>query len=626
MVDRINNRHLNKNILETFGLDPTIGQTFYDSDSDSSGFEEAERVDFGGDAASPTWNAGVGAFRRHHTVFVNYPALNLLTSPTEEFLMNKPQSPKERYAPHPLVRDDEVMRHAARDKITDNGFYSVYRCDQDVPNPCVREFTNSDIFIDVEEAIKCHGKTDLSVVMFKDNARPELGPQIRIRRLTRFIWGKIVDYNEQDYTFVLKDFMSMTKIGSTKINPTWFQDLVHLMGVESDRAARFIAFQLEHYATTGTPRKDLLDNYTKFHKSFGAEPRWFEDFDAHLSLIVQEHKTPAYKLAPKCMYCRLKCELDVSLPCSKDHVIHEACLMGICRSTDIVKVACLICNTRIFTNPDRINELKFNVHPDGLFYHDDRYTDWENYEKSCSDLDSTSASTSTFPITVNRTFLSHLWRHVVRESIEPNIPEHLRFDVPDEYTLLESLVEGQFMHLEGVRTTIASLDRWIKRRVYFRFRSDFLKWNLEQALTPDEKRMLARGSHEFMQKIALRRGWYDAYLKNLNRTLQFLSMRCCACSASSSSSSSSEQGQQGNHSVYGYHWHGYRDFYNPRMVEREQEIATTARREIYEWQGSQAGKRMMELFEIEVKKGEGGRSHHGSKDGRKEGRREGKVR
>ncbi|KAI5367249.1 hypothetical protein Slin14017_G022850 [Septoria linicola] len=590
------NKHLNKNIFETFGLDPNETRTFFHDDSGSSSFAATEVVDLKESATSPTWDGRVGAFRRHHCVDVVYPSLNLLKDPAEEFLLNKPLNSERRYAPQPLIMDDQIMQMASRNRLHDNGFHSVYKCNQPVPDLSIRNLTGKDLFADVDEATRCHGFTHIGAIVFVDRSQPGSGPQIRIRRATRFQWNEVFDYNERDYTMSLRDFIE------SRVQPTWWLDLIHLLGIESDRAARFIAIKLKNYTQTeDAPREDLADVYRRFMKSFRAESRQDQDLILAVQQLVKPFKSTVLKRTPKCIGCGEKCLAGASLPCSTQHVMHDRCLLDMCRRSDVATATCPTCSVPVFVdNEPLVAELKFHV-GGGVFRNDPRFSTWENFELSCSDLDSTQAATNDYPITITRGFMRGLFHKIVESSIEPGIPSHLRFDMPDEYALLEANIDGQFMHLEGVKTTIWALDRWIKRRVFFRFRNEFFKWQLDSALTDSEKKLTHRD--DFMRKI-LRRGWYDAYLKNLNRTLQFLSERKCLCG-------------EGKNSVY--HWHGGREYWNWRVVEKQRRELTPARREIYEWQKGEAGQGMMEKFRVEVEKGERERAE--DEEAVKEGRR-----
>ncbi|KAM3424914.1 hypothetical protein BST61_g6888 [Cercospora zeina] len=374
----------------------------------------------------------------------------------------------------------------------------VHRCHQSEPNISIRDFTGEDIFTDVEEAIQCHGSTQLSAVVYRNTLRPDLGPLIRIRRSTRFRWREVVDYNECDYDYSLRDFMA------ARGRPAWYQDLVHLIAIESDRAARLIALKLLHHKHTGTPRNELKQLYPKFLNSFGLQPRWLEDYEIFLPHSVTPYKSSIIQRSLKCMHCHSECRKGVSLPCSAKHIIHWDCLIQMCHHVDPEQLACQTCQTRIFQNPEHINKLKFNVHADGTCFNDDRLSRWENFEKSCSDLDSTRAATNEGYITISRDFMIDLWQKMVDSGIDASSPAHLWFDKSDEYILLEWEIDLQFTRLEGVRTGIWVFERWIKRRVFFRFRREFLKSRLERGLSAGEAAKMNR--HEFMRKI-LRPGW-----------------------------------------------------------------------------------------------------------------------
>lgn len=576
----VQNKHLFKNIMETFGLDPNEARTFFLDENDTTAFDANEIVELNSEDDYDTWDGRADAFKQHHTIDIQYPSLDLLLEPNEEFLLNKPQNAHRRYAPFPLIRDGEIQRIAARDGLADNAFYSVYRCHQQEPDISTRHLTSKDVFADLEEAIEFHGLTQLSAVVFRNTQRPDLGPLIRIRRSTRFRWKDVVDYNECTYDLSMRDFMA------ARGRPAWYQDLVHLIGIESDRAARFIALMLIRFKQTGRPREDLFEVYPKFLKSFERKPRWLEDYEEFLAHRVVPYKSSIMQRTPKCMHCKTDCSKGVSLPCSAKHVIHWECLMDVCDHVEADKLGCGICHEGVFLDPEDVNKLKFNIHEDGIFYVDDRYTRWENFEKSCSDLDSTRASSNETHITISRDFMIDLWQKFVDAGVEASIPEHLHHDRSDEYVLLEWEIDAQLTSLEGVSTAIWMFERWLKRRVFIRFRREFLKAGLDSSLSPSEQNNMRR--HDFMRKI-LRKGWYDAYLRNLNRMLQFLSLRACECTA-------------GHGKVY--HTHGGRSFYSRQTVEKEQANITPARQAIYQWQETPQAIEMMREFKRELRRGD----------------------
>jgi hypothetical protein len=507
----------------------------------------------------------------------------LLTDESETFVLNKPYKSEKRYAPLPLIQDSTILANSGRDEVKSNSFFSVYEAvSTDHTNS---QIENINLFYDVKKAIRRHGSTRLSAVLYVTPTKQ--GVQIRVRRRTYFDWDGHNDYSQQDYNMSLETFLS------ARAAERWYHDILHLLAVKTDRAARHIRERLERLTDPEMEKPEVVEKYDKFMASFGKGKRR-PNYEAYLDHVLTNAKSRSsmFFKAKVCIMCNKPLQGPrhkhnaVALPCNGKHLVGRSCISRCFDGQDPAEVQCPHCGKAIFTSPVLLDKLKFNI-TDGIFHNDPRFTRWENFERACSDLDLRAASRSEYPITIHPHFLIKLWHTLVTEGTDGRTLPHLQPTRAPEFKILAEVVGFNLLHLEGVHTNLHTLDRWLRVKVFGEFRRRYLAAGLDRGLTSAKRVWMSEGD---LMREMFRSGFAGFVSQLLNRTLQFLECRACYCSDG--------LGKE-------VHWHGQRFYYNPKVIAALAMELTPDSQKVILWQRSVRGQAYLAEFHAEGKKKDG---------------------
>jgi hypothetical protein len=225
-------------------------------------------------------------------------------------------------------------------------------------------------------------------------------------------------------------------------------------------------------------------------------------------------------------------------------------------------------------NDRALEHLNFNV-IDGQFQIDPRFTPYENFEKSCLDLDLEVPlrMDNSFTFTVNPPLFFGIWHRMVYfNSLETSLP-HVDFINAPEFKIVEAILQTHVNRLDGAKTSLPVLNAWLNLAIYQAFEVTFKQSGQNRFISEDTPPII-------MKQYFFRPGFPVFYERALNRTLRILQMRRCDCASQKD-----------------LHLHGGREFYNPERCIGEW---TTQRSEVYFWQRSPEGQRYLSDFRAKL--------------------------
>lgn len=510
---------------------------------------------------SPT---GVSIFVPHHITHVFYPSIALLENENDEveseFALAPIYMAADRYDPsRPLVEDVAVEHHSGRNSRAELSFYSITpACFGSTTLWAKRdEFTDDQRLLhDMRLATSGNGSTTLQVVTYTvpdleahliaepGKQPPEAdAPMIRIFRCTMFKQGpsmKPEDHTHGSYN------MGMAVFDAIDCEEEWMLHLRDLINGYSDRAVRYVATQLEEQHTDNPaiiwkpPRmmmfEERLKEFTKL-----VDPAIFADPD------VDRH----------CISCTSDLLTEdaepLSLLCNGHHIVCRDCIIQWCNAQGPAFVSCPYCRRKLIADQVTIDWLRYGIC--GKAYKaDDRYNDWENFERSCADLDAHLAENNNQQLTVIGGVLSMVWNHLATAAkleLEDSTPYELQAVRAPEYDLLRESIESTLSSYDGVNLQTSTIYKLLLEEVRRVFARAVLRSSLTKALPVAEIDVLVQ--QPLRARLGLRPGFMEFTKRMISRMLYFAHLRICEC--------------DGGDEVF--HYHGLRECYSLEKANGE---------------------------------------------------------
>lgn len=533
----------------------------------TSGFTLCEVASPTNTIASPVWSPNIPMLEPHHRVDITYPSLNTLQW-KERPLLHTPFNAAERYQPLPLINDSEIQRITGRDLKDQSPFFSMRRASLERPAEGV--VLCGDICKDMRELSTYVGVTTLNVLIY--NTVEATRPWIRICSGTTFrqVDGARSD-GRRDYNLPLSEFLALQN------DSRWYQDIIHLIEMRDDRAARHVQTRLQEYVES-READFVTELYEKFAMSF--RPKRQPDYDTYLSkasLLAagKARSSSIFKPRRSCMLCKkslnTSTHIGISFPCNQDHVAGRSCVRDLCHSSLPEEVKCPQCDVCLFDS-QALQHLRFGV-LDGTFENDPRFTEYENFERSCADLDSEVPSgrrdTPSFALVVNPQLFMAIWYRMIFFGSQEMSLLHVEAINAPEFKIIEQTIEKHIHRLDGTRASLRTLDWWLGLAIFQAFDVPFRAAGLDSYI--NRYFPISAREEEFF-----RPGFQRFCERALNRTLRFLEMRRCECPDEKR-----------------LHAHGGRKYYNPAMYNN---VRTQARSDMYIWQRTEEGKTYLDEF------------------------------
>lgn len=381
---------------------------------DLSPEEESQSVDEESNNSEEADVEPFGIFDLHHAFNCHYPLASLVKVDEGHTLQLLKTSPDTRHKPAPLIKHQAVIDNTDYNATDTYSYVSL----TEALEPRQREFIPAMSWIDdivrfqadMEALATCNGETHLYFALARQAgapARPVTDLEfdnllLYIRRITTLFPPSAHDLmllnknSEDDYRLTYGEFKHLRIcVGENRPLPAWYTSMLDLLFGSSDRA-------LHHRAT-------YLASQHKVEEEEGAG--WLPDRTASDMYLAILHATDG-PIDPgtleedyMCPICwRSTGEIDCEFRqmrgwiagaggCLCSNIYCEDCL-----STDASihgwESVCPKCRDPVFLNntPRRLGEIKqavrFGIDGDtGCYVDDERYTFWENLERSFADVD-----------------------------------------------------------------------------------------------------------------------------------------------------------------------------------------------------------------------------------------------
>ncbi|KAK5122999.1 hypothetical protein LTR85_003565 [Meristemomyces frigidus] len=481
----------------------------------------------------------VSTFEPHHSTTIVYPDCSLLKRSEVLGLrpMNLDVTTKERYEPLPLIRDNAVTNHAGRENEAEVSFFTRQRAVAIVtayPLPHATLFKSpfDRLLQGMALAESFVGSTTLSMVTFqKLDSKGGVGEDmVRILRKTRFRRYGAAPFAalREEYVFSLATLYDDEK--SPPIQSIAFLHALRILPQRSsDRAYSHVRLRLEMQGTE--------DQHVG---SYGFKPARRENFERLLdNRLMPVSSADLEGEDMLCFICTGTLGEDapnpVAVPCKGKHVLCKHCLLTWVASVGAASASCPQCRQKIFTDQREVHDLRFGL-VNGIYEYDQRYTKFENFERSCSDLDQELAEDKQHEMSVHADVLIHIWDTLLAGSrleddngYQYSTPEHLAPVSFQEWNIAEGVLRHQLTKQNGIVTTPGRLFHHLLDRVYGAFYLELCKAGLNQLISPQEMQTLVADPVN-AACLDIRPGFKECFKRHLNRTLRFSELRRCCCS------------------------------------------------------------------------------------------------
>lgn len=515
----------------------------------------------GGQSITPSKKAS--AYEPHHEVVAEYPCPDLLKA-DEGLTMYKPNSAAKRYEPLPLVPDPAVEATFPQSQHSDCSFTSLYKT-----NSVFEEtFEATDNLSDVSRCTAYVGRTTLRMVTYlRFNDEPDLQqhqlgghPNLRIRiaRSTEFWTGNGQSMSTQTTTYET-DMASYVDSNSANSDADdWSQENVMALLIQNeDRAARHVKLRMDHLNLT----YDML---------YGEYP-WLpprtlpiEHGIRKLGNVLHKTQLAAYNQqqpvddqidhCPTCLDQYEDEDSEVShvilLRCSMKHSNCHGCILDWGKKNELDSVRCMYCAQRLAT-PNVLAQLVPNYFDmNGTFHNDPRYTAYENFERSCADLDRQLARDSQVEITVDAKVLGGVWQFLIAHSplSSPGFTTIMTLQVTDDFEILHTSFLATIRKHHGQTMEVGVLQRLIVNAVVKAILAEMSYTGLDRFFDQQTVELMEQDPKHIPQ----REGFPLFLEKSINRVLNFYVVPKC---------SEEHEPTPGPKNIKGYHYHGDRIFW-----------------------------------------------------------------
>ncbi|KAK3676593.1 hypothetical protein LTR78_003367 [Recurvomyces mirabilis] len=503
----------------------------------------------------------VSCFHTHHRIIVRYPDFSVVDADQEDETdqtdftmvdMSNFQDTPERYDPTvPLIQHPAVEAHAGRDNSHETSTFVLIPTTKLLHGP--ENFNNlaqvglDALLLDMYCAQSYIGETYLSMitsnmVIDRNGTVEEWARVIRSTRYRRDNHQK-PRVSKQEYNFPLVDLLDSDTRTITK--DVAVDQLVRLY-VRSDarayRHANFMASIAEFEIETPSPK-------------FKA-PRHEDDLAHALrgTLTLADPTTLAHPDNKNCYVCtdayNSTTTIAVNVPCTGNHIACADCIVKWATDRGLTAASCPLCRQKLFRDPLENQNIAFGL-TNGLYHHDNRYTAWENFERSCADLDLSAADNSNTWIVVNTALLTGSWEHITQgafleltdaDSVEATWHNPL---ASPEWRLVEQAIRHYLVQCSGIEFQVKALHTDLMHYVFGVFNIQFREVGLDRFLTEDEVNDLA-SDPMFLATypLGVRPGLRELLHRCLHRMLRLIEVRKCDCHPD-------------------FHGHGLRIYYSP---------------------------------------------------------------
>jgi hypothetical protein len=395
---------------------------------------------------------------------------------------------------------------------------------------------------EMTNAARCNGTTTLSAVTHIPDTGLVYGGEdieVRVVRHTLFCLRGSRSIRTQTYNFTLDRLKNLDSV-ATDSKGIWLENLIDLIHRLTNMA--YIRVQTK-LALNGMREK--------------VEPQWLPsrqpNYQQVLSPMMVEGEVPTDGEENDCRICWESLESGevVQVPCAGPvkHRYHMSCLIKVCEAEGPEKSSCPLCRQKLIDQEADINYLKYGCI--GKEYAvNSRYSEWENFERSCADVDKYLAENIEEVITVSSVLIKAVFSKMVEGALkEPEVSTafNLQLVRGAEFKYLEQAVITTAKAMDGMQVQTRTLFNAIMSDLLNSATAAFKTGGLVPTL--DHHELAEWASAKRTVTVLLRPGYYPFAEKLVSRTVEFVRLRRCNCT----------YGGFGK----GFHNHGGRAYYNP---------------------------------------------------------------
>ncbi|KAK4543298.1 hypothetical protein LTR36_005657 [Oleoguttula mirabilis] len=475
----------------------------------------------------------------HHLTSLWYPAIHLLTPDVEIPFLHPPLHDDRMHAPTDLIPNARVAENTRRDNAPETSFFTIDRADAGNLNrrPVVLAAQFPPLMRLIHDT-RVHqysvGHTTIDFVTFFGPDGKQMVRAVR-RSIVRSAGGQRSG-SSGSYDLPLADLLRGARFSDA---PPFVITMVVFVDRLNARAIRHVSYQLQ---IQDIDEGDLDDEYD-------FKPAREIDYVDSLRALLTPVKVQELDLEDRdCSICHVAydattsghCENPVALPCG--HVVGEICIFkwyagGEVRSPTGVK--CPLCRQCPFSATDT-RALEFGL-TNGVYLEDPRYSEYENFERSCGDIDDTAYNyddeTEFTPQLAVIKQAMHLLLDGAKLEDELSTPYHLQAARSQEMRTIMREVDHEITVQAQVRP--AAISEFVAA-----FGGVFRHLLLEE-MTTSEMAPFFVSSESALDLPGLRPGLEAFMHRLLSRAARFQRLRPCNCSS-------------------GFHKHGVRTYYNAR--------------------------------------------------------------
>ena len=464
-----------------------------------------------------------------HVVSFHYPAFDLLdiypdNPQGNNWVLCEVLDGENRYEPLPLVLDADAARHSSRDSLEETRISTMSPAPKVLKDIVELDLETSQpdadrLVHDMETLGQYLGETELRAVAFGINEDEVF---VRVQRITslRRIGARSIK-NERIYTMDLGDFYRSQHPSS------WAVQIKSLMLRLDDRAYRHVRARIA---------------LSREYPNVSPDADWLPRRDNAANALPYTKITAPSAEGQVCPICQLdlvKENLDaVRTPCSKEHIFCEPCLVKWIDSMPQGMATCPMCRSNLLASAIQTEDARFGL-INGVYHDLESYSDFENFERSCADLDHSLATEQVGTFIPDHNILGAAWLQMHEGAmLEPlsSTPYAMQPCWLPEYMLIRAAINDFFATCSGTEVPIATFAKQALVRV-------------EQCLqTGIASRVPAALRPANDPWIVFRPGVKEFLARTINRVIQFQLRRQCACGQAL------------------LHRHGGREFWGPEQA------------------------------------------------------------
>lgn len=353
---------------------------------------------------------------------------------------------------------------------------------------------------------------------------------IRIHRTSRFRFTGAKHTQEDDYKIPYTYYKAIEDP-----NKQWMMNITDLLEGRSDVA--YLHAQ----------------KVLKKHNVGVGRGNWLKSRQPDYATVLRRNAMPRNAISPdaQCSVCLESMSVRdeiVEAGCDGKHRYHLACLVQVCEIEGAEKSRCPLCRTLLTPDARDVDLLKYGI-VGKAYINSERYDAFENWERSCSDLDKRLAENELQKIKVKYRLFKAAFDMMIDGAlleIARSRPYHLQVARCPELALLKEAVLSTTKAMDGINISGEVLNGAIIIDLIASVRMAYKTGGLMSTMGETHAMEWLQGTGPIKR---MRPGFEAFAVRTIGRAIMFALLRGCDCTGPSED---------------GMHKHGARFYYDPR--------------------------------------------------------------